>query len=240
MGKFWIMNKKDEETAELLLFGAISSTSWWGDEVTPKQFADDLAAMGNVKQILVRINSPGGDVFAAIAISGMLRDHPAEIIAKVDGLCASAASVIMVNCDKVRVSAESLVMIHEPTWDCQGTAEDMDKAAAVLRKATGNIIETYARRTGIDKAELAQMLKDETWMNGTEAVEKKFADELSTTNTLAASSWSMKQVNSAIAASLIGAIKRAEAKPTASIVDAAINDALAQKLHAELELLSVA
>ncbi len=178
--KFWtfIKDAAQPEEAELFLWGPISNESWWGDEVTPKQFADDLKALGDVKNITVRINSPGGDVFAAIAISGVLRDHVASVIAQVDGLCASAATIVMCNADLVTVSASSLIMIHDPWSAALGTAEDMDKMAEVLRKCKDSIIEAYKVKTGLGYEELSEMMKFETWMSGREAVDKKFADEL--------------------------------------------------------------
>ena len=88
--KFWQFRNQADNTVELLLYGDISQTSWWGDEVTPKQFADELAGLGALDKIVVRINSGGGDVFAAQAIGNLLEQHPAEVSAKIDGLCASA------------------------------------------------------------------------------------------------------------------------------------------------------
>ncbi len=205
--KFWIFNELSEAQAELFLFGVLSNETWWGDEITPKLFADDLKALESVKEIIVRINSPGGDVFAAIAISGMLRDSPARIIAQVDGLCASAATLVMANADHVRVSPESMIMIHDPMSYASGTAEDMDKAAAFLRKAKESILDVYERRTGIDRAELSRMMADETWMNGAEAVNLKFADEL-TENVagaaarFTAASWSMAELRASVAAKM--------------------------------------
>lgn len=92
--KFWkFCNLADSQKAELFLYGDISETSWWGDEVTPKQFADDLAALGDVTEITVYINSGGGDVFAAQAIGNQLERNAATVTAHIDGLCASAATI---------------------------------------------------------------------------------------------------------------------------------------------------
>ena len=94
--KFWeFRNQANSQSAELLLYGDISQSSWWGDEVTPKQFSDDLAGLGDVSEITVRINSSGGDVFAADAIGNQLEQHPAAVTAKIDGLCASAATILL-------------------------------------------------------------------------------------------------------------------------------------------------
>ncbi len=90
--KFWKFCNQAGNKVELLLYGDISQTSWWGDEVTPKQFAEELAGLGALDEITVRINSGGGDVFAAQTIGNLLEQHPAAVTAKIDGLCASAAS----------------------------------------------------------------------------------------------------------------------------------------------------
>ena len=92
--KFWKFCNQVGNTVELLLYGDISQTSWWGDEVTPRQFAEELAGLGALDKIVVRINSGGGDVFAAQAIGNQLEQHPAEVTAKIDGLCASAATIV--------------------------------------------------------------------------------------------------------------------------------------------------
>lgn len=212
--RFWIWNKTSDASAELFLFGVLSNVTWFDDDVTPKAFSDELKALGELEEIVVRVNSPGGDVFAAISISGMLRDNPARIIAQVDGLCASAATLVMANADVVRVSPESMIMIHDPMSSASGTAETMDRAAAFLRKAKENIIDVYERRTGIARDELAQMMADETWLNGAEAVELKFADELTegflgATAQLGATSWNM----AALRASIAEKTRKRESKP---------------------------
>ena len=91
--KFWKFRNQAGNKVELLLYGDISQTSWWGDEVTPKQFAEELAGLGALDEITVRINS--GDVFAVQAIGNQLEQHPAAVTAKIDGLCASAATILL-------------------------------------------------------------------------------------------------------------------------------------------------
>ena len=111
--KFWeFRNQANSQSAELLLYGDISQSSWWGDEVTPKQFADDLAGLGDVSEITVRINSSGGDVFAADAIGNQLEQHPAAVTAKIDGLCASAATIVACHADKVIAANDAIYMVH--------------------------------------------------------------------------------------------------------------------------------
>ena len=110
--KFWQFRNMAGGSAELLLYGDIADSSWWGDEVTPKQFADDLNALGAVSRITVRINSGGGDVFAAQAIGNLLEQHAAEVVAHIDGLCASAATIVACHCNKVEAAADSTYMVH--------------------------------------------------------------------------------------------------------------------------------
>lgn len=99
--KFWQFRNQAAGSAELLLYGDISDSSWWGDEVTPKTFADELNALGPLTSLTVRINSGGGDVFAAQTIGNLLEQHTAQVTARIDGLCASAATIIACHCDKV-------------------------------------------------------------------------------------------------------------------------------------------
>jgi ATP-dependent protease ClpP protease subunit len=113
--KFWnIIAAADDKPAELILYGDISSYSWWGDKITPKQFNDDLNALGDVSEIVVRINSGGGDVFAANAIYTRLKDHAAKITVKIDGWAASAATIIAMAGDSIQIPASGVFMIHDP------------------------------------------------------------------------------------------------------------------------------
>lgn len=110
--KFWQFRNQAAGSAELLLYGDISDSSWWGDEVTPKTFADELNALGPLTSLTVRINSGGGDVFAAQTIGNLLEQHTAQVTARIDGLCASAATIIACHCDKVVAANDSTYMIH--------------------------------------------------------------------------------------------------------------------------------
>ena len=110
--KFWQFRNQAADSAELLLYGDISDSSWWGDEVTPKTFADELNALGPLTSLTVRINSGGGDVFAAQTIGNLLEQHTAQVTARIDGLCASAATIIACHCDKVVAANDSTYMIH--------------------------------------------------------------------------------------------------------------------------------
>lgn len=178
--KFWKFVNAVGGTAELLLYGDISDTSWWGDEVTPKQFSEDLAALGAVSEITVRINSGGGDVFAAQAIGNQLEQHPANVVAKLDGLCASAATIVACHCNKVIAANDSSYMIHPVRMGMYGyadanTLQQYIDAITVIRE---NIVSLYAKKTGREKDEVAAWMDATSWWTATQAKENGFVDEL--------------------------------------------------------------
>ncbi len=181
MNKFWSFNQpknKDSKEADLLLYGDISSSSWWGDEVTPKQFADDLAALGDIEKINVRINSGGGDVFAGQAIHSTLKRHKAEKVVYIDGLAASIASVIAMAGDKVVIPKNAMIMVHNPWTRTAGNSDDMREVADLLDKIREPIIFAYEQKTGKTRDELIELMNVETWMTADEAVKLGFADEV--------------------------------------------------------------
>lgn len=167
---------------ELLLYGAISSQqSWWEDRVTPGKFNQELAALGeDVPEIVVRINSGGGDVFAANAIYTRLKDHSAKITVKIDGWAASAATIIAMAGDSIRIARNGVFMIHDPAMTVWDTfkAEDFEKMAEELKVIKQSIVNTYAMRTGRAEDEISGFMSDEKWWTGDEAVENGFCDEL--------------------------------------------------------------
>ena len=133
---------------------------WYGDEVTPQLFKDELnAGNGN---ITVWINSPGGDVFAAAQIYNMLRDYKGSVTVKIDGIAASAASVIAMAGDTVCVSPVAMMMIHNPATMAMGEAKDMQKAIAMLNEVKESILNAYEFKTGLTRARLSHMMDDET------------------------------------------------------------------------------
>ena len=178
--KFWQFCNQTDESAELLLYGDISDTSWWGDEVTPKQFAEDLNALGDVKDITVRINSGGGDVFAATAIGNALEQHKASITAKIDGLCASAATIVACHCNKVVAANDSTYMIHPVRMGMFGymDATGLQKCIDALSTIRDNIINLYAKKTGRNIDEVADQMDNTSWFTAAEAKENGFVDEL--------------------------------------------------------------
>ena len=177
MRKFWNFTEGDGGEGVLRLEGEIASESWWGDEVTPKMFLSELAAFAG-KNITVWINSPGGDVVAGSQIYTALKEHNGTITVKVDGLAASAASVVAMAGDFVYMSPPALMMIHDPATIAWGTTEDMQQAIDVLNECKEAIINAYVLKTGLSRAKIARLMSDETWMNAKKAVELGFADKV--------------------------------------------------------------
>ena len=176
MRRFWNWVRNDGEERTLYLDGAIAEETWWGDEITPKMFKDDLlAGSGN---ITVWINSPGGDVFAAAQIYNMLMDYTGQVTVKIDGIAASAASVIAMAGGDVYMSPVSMMMIHNPATIAIGDSEEMIRAKALLDEVKESIINAYELKTGLSRTKLAHLMDAETWMNAHKAVELGFADNI--------------------------------------------------------------
>jgi ATP-dependent Clp protease protease subunit len=186
--KFWEFRAStSKNSAELLLYGPISEESWWGDEVTPKQFADELKALGDISELTVRINSGGGDVFAGQAIHSLLKSHKAKVIVYVDGLAASIASVIAMAGDTVIMPRNAMMMIHNPWTIGWGNATDFRKLADDLDKIRESIIAAYQEKSGIEREQLIELLDAETWLTADEALEYGLIDEVDERKSIAAS-----------------------------------------------------
>ena len=160
----------------MFLNGTISEESWFDDDVTPQLFKDELnSGSGN---ITVWINSPGGDCVAAAQIYNMLMDYKGDVTVKIDGIAASAASVIAMAGTKVLVSPVSMLMIHNPMTAAFGNSEEMQKAIEMLSSVKDSIINAYEIKTGLSRAKLSRLMDAETWMDANKAVELGFADEI--------------------------------------------------------------
>jgi len=176
--KFWNWSKPVASDAERTLYleGVIAEESWFDDDVTPAAFKAELFSGSG--PITVRINSPGGDCIAASQIYTMLMDYPSDVTVKVDGIAASAASVIAMAGTKVLMSPTSLMMIHNPLTIAIGDSEEMRKAIQLLDEVKESIINAYELKTGLSRTRLSHLMDGETWMNPKMALELGFCDEI--------------------------------------------------------------
>ncbi len=166
------------ETVERTLFlnGTIAEDSWFDDDVTPQIFKEEL--MNGSGDISVWINSPGGDCVAAAQIYNMLREYDGNVTVKIDGIAASAASVIAMAGDKVIMSPVSMMMIHNPMTIAFGDSGEMQRAIDMLSSVKDSIINAYEVKTGLSRVKLSHLMDAETWMDANKAVELGFADEV--------------------------------------------------------------
>ena len=176
MKKFWNWIHDDGGGRVLRLEGPIDNENFWGDEITPQMFREDLEAEDG--DITVWINSPGGNVFAAAEIYTMLRDYAGKITVKIASLAASAASVVAMAGDTVQMSPTALLMVHDPSTIAMGNTRDMEKAIAALNEVKEAIINAYAAKSGMRRNKIADLMSEETWLNAKKAVELGFADEV--------------------------------------------------------------
>ncbi|RJQ29208.1 Clp protease ClpP [Candidatus Parcubacteria bacterium] len=171
--------------AEVWIYEEIGE--YWGMGLSSKQFAKDLKDLGDVSKITVHLNSPGGDPFEGAAIYNTLRSHKAEVIVNIDGLAASAASIIAMAGNEINIAENGMFMIHEAAGMTFGRAEDHEHMAEALRKINGSMMSTYLKRAKIDQEKIAELMAAETWMNADEAVAYGFADQISEPLEMAAS-----------------------------------------------------
>lgn len=179
---FWSFRAAADEAAapELILYGDIASETWWGDKVTPKQFTEELSALGSVSEIVVRINSGGGDVFAANAIYTRLKDNPAKITVKIDGWAASAATIVAMAGDVIEIPGNGVFMVHDPKMGVLGYFSESDfiKLSDELKVIKQSIVNGYALKTGKKPEDIAAIMAAETWYDGKQAVDAGFCDKL--------------------------------------------------------------
>ena len=175
--KFWNW-VRDADTGErtLVLNGQIAEESWFGDEITPAIFRDEL--MKGEGNITVWINSPGGDVFAAAQIYNMLMDYKGNVTVRIDGLAASAASVIAMAGTTVEMSPVGMLMVHNPSTAVIGNTKEMQAAIQMLDEVKESILNAYELKTGQPRQSLSDLMDAESWMNAKKAVELGFADKI--------------------------------------------------------------
>ena len=176
MKKFWNWIRDEDGERILRLEGPIDEDYFWGNEVTPKAFRDELEA--GEGDVTVWVNSPGGNVFAAAEIYTMLCDYKGKVTVKIDAIAASAASVVAMAGDRVMISPVGMYLIHDPMTIAMGNAADMEKAISNLNEVKESIINAYARKTGLSRNKISKLMSDETWLNAKKAVELGFADEI--------------------------------------------------------------
>ncbi len=174
--KFWNFIKNEDGERTLYFDGYIAEDSWFDDDITPKKFKAEL--MESDGDISVWINSPGGDVFAASQIYNMLKEYKGKVTVKVDGLAASAASVIAMAGDEVSMSPVAMLMIHNPSTLIWGEESDMVKAKEMLAEVKESIINAYEVKTKLSREKISKMMDMETWMSAKKAVELGFANKV--------------------------------------------------------------
>jgi len=176
MNKFWNWIRDEGGGRVLRLEGPIDSDNFWGDEITPQMFREDLEAEEG--DVTVWINSPGGNVFAAAEIYTMLKEYAGKVTVRIASLAASAASVIAMAGEKIQMSPTALMMIHDPSTIAMGNAADMQKAIDTLNEVKESIINAYTNKTHMRRSKIAELMENETWMNARKALDLGFADEI--------------------------------------------------------------
>ena len=173
----WFSMKADDVGAEILIYDEIGKSFWGEETVGAKKFLDDLSALGDVKNITLRINSPGGDVFDGVAIHNALKTHGAKVTAHIDGIAASIASYIAMAADRIVMPSNAFMLIHNASGFVFGHADDMRSVAADLDRVDKSIVATYASRSKTSQAKIREIMKEDRLMDAREAKELGLADE---------------------------------------------------------------
>ncbi len=166
------------KTAEILLFDTIGADPFWGGGISAKDFRDQVKAIKGADILNLRINSPGGDVFECAAMMSVLDEFPGRVEVDVDGLAASAASVVAMCGKTIRMASNAMMMIHDPATIMRGSASDMRGCAEVLDKVKGQILDAYQRHSKYPRDSISAMMSEETWLTGQEAVDCGLAHEV--------------------------------------------------------------
>jgi ATP-dependent Clp protease protease subunit len=177
---FWrVVNAKESESgeSEIWFYGYISEFSWFDDDITPGLFRKDLNKLGG-KPVTIRINSGGGEVFAASAIRAMIMDYKGKVTTRIEGLAASAASYVAMAGDVVKMQDSAFFMIHDPWTVAMGGVEEFKRAMELLKTVKNGIVETYQTKTQADVATLSRWMSNETWFTAQEALQNGFIDEV--------------------------------------------------------------
>jgi ATP-dependent Clp protease protease subunit len=179
---FWTwQNVLEGEDPEMELDGYISEWSWFEDDITPKKFKEDLISHGQGGPITIRLNSYGGDVIAASMISSIMRDYPGKITVVIDGIAASAATVVAVAAKEIKIQDTAYFMVHDPSvvfFMASLNIEALTRLADSLGAIKEGIINAYETRTGLSRPRLSKLMTDETWMDAHRALDLGFVDEI--------------------------------------------------------------
>lgn len=227
--KFWKWTNESlnepNETRNLELYGTIAETSWFDDDITPQMFKDEL--FQGKGPVTIWINSPGGDCIAASQIYTMLMEYPGEVTVKIDGLAASAASVIAMAGSKVFMAPTAMMMIHNPMTTAFGDHVEMQKTIEMLEEVKESIINAYEIKTSLSRAKLSRLMDEETWMNASKAIELGFADALlenkKTANIMESYVFSQRKVDAALLNKMTAKTKVEANQPTGRNVDELIS-----------------
>lgn len=164
------------KTGEVFIYDDIGAGFFGG--IGAKQVADEINALGKIDTLNVRLNSAGGDVFEGLAIYNFLNRHPAKVIVDIDGMALSIASIIAMAGEEIRIADNAMLMIHDPWTMAVGSADDFRKQADTMDQVKDSLVGVYASRTNRDRAQLSDMMAEETWMTAAEAVDMGFADQV--------------------------------------------------------------
>lgn len=178
---FWLFRNAADGDVELEFNGYISEYSWLDDEITPKIFKDDLYRYGAGGPITIRMNSYGGDVIAASQIRSIIQDYPGRVTVQIDGIAASAATVVALAGDVIRMQETAYFMIHDPGVTVFMAFLNIDELSMLLdnmKAVKEGIVNAYESRTGLSRARLAKLMADETWMDAQRAMDLGFVDEV--------------------------------------------------------------
>lgn len=169
------IRSKGKEDAEIIVYGEIGD-SMFGESISASYFSKELDKIRDVKNITLRLNSVGGDVFEGITIYNRLKQHKAKVIVYVDGIAASIASIIMLAGDEIILGEGSWIMIHKPWTVAYGDSRDLQDTIDRLDDIENSLISIYANKTKLSRDEIKTMLAKETWMEADEAIKLGFAD----------------------------------------------------------------
>jgi ATP-dependent Clp protease protease subunit len=182
---FWsfknVINGEGDEETTMELYGFISEYSWFEDDITPKMFRDDLYKFGNGRPVLIKLNSCGGDVFAASMMRAIILDYPGYVTVRVDGIAASAATIVALSGKRLLMQESAYMMIHDPMVSLYFACLNIDDLYGLLDELEtikDGILDSYVTKTGLSKTRLGHMMNDETWMTARQAVDLRFADEI--------------------------------------------------------------